>query len=49
MVTARIEANAVMELDEIWHYVKKRRKLWRWKALQATTGRCEVLEQRHRG
>jgi insertion element IS1 protein InsB len=30
----------VLELDEMWHYVKKKRqKLWIWKALERDTGR----------
>jgi hypothetical protein len=29
----------VLELDEMWHYVKKKRqKLWIWKALDRKTG-----------
>jgi insertion element IS1 protein InsB len=31
---------AVLELEEMWHYLKKKRhKLWRWNALDAGTGR----------
>lgn len=28
----------VLELDEMWHYLKKKRKLWIWKALRRDTG-----------
>ena len=33
----------VLELDEMWHYLKKKRcKLWSWKALDHDTG--QVLD-----
>ena len=35
---------AVLELDEMWHYLKKKQKLWIWKALCRGTGELIAWE-----
>ena len=43
------EAEAVvLELDEMWHYLKKKQKLWIWKALCRDTGALIAWEWGHR-
>lgn len=34
----------VLELDEMWHYIKKKQKLWIWKALCRDTGELIAWE-----
>ena len=37
-------AAVVLELDEMWHYLKKKQKLWIWKALCCDTGELIAWE-----
>ena len=38
----------VLELDEMWHYLKKKQKFWIWKALCRDTGELIAWECGHR-
>lgn len=45
-----LETDAVvLELDEMWHYLKKKNKLWIWKALCRDTGELIAWECGDRG
>ena len=39
----------IIEIDELWHYTKKRRKLWVWVAVFRLTRRVLTIKTGSRG